>query len=105
MRPIRPVRPFESPRAVRLVEKLSARTCSITASRVSGETSGRSLTTRETVATETPARRATSRIVARPGPFPVLVDASLNARSCRNRFRISGDYTPRLGRLVNRSSR
>src|SRR3954465_7046210 len=40
-----------------------------TSSRVSGETSPRPLSTRETVAIETPAAWATSRIVTRGGPF------------------------------------
>ena len=63
MSPIRPVRPTESARALRLVEKLWVRISRWTASRVSADTSGRSLITRETVATETPAMRAMSRIV------------------------------------------
>ena len=45
--------------------KLSARATSRTVSRVSGATSGRSLRTRDTVAIDTPARPAMSRIVAR----------------------------------------
>ena len=65
--PTRPVRPPDRPRAVRLVVKLCWRTTSSTASRVSGATSGRPLSTRETVAIETPAARAMSRMVARPG--------------------------------------
>ena len=63
--PIRPVRPRESALALRLVAKPWARTAASTASRVFGETSGRPLRTRETVAIETPAASATSRIVAR----------------------------------------
>ena len=63
---MRPVRPTVSARALRFVVKLWARATRRTASRVAGETSGRPLITRETVATETPAASATSRIVARP---------------------------------------
>ena len=64
--PTRPVRPPESPRALRFVVKPCWRTTSSTASRVSGATSGRSLSTRDTVAIETPAILAMSRIVALP---------------------------------------
>ena len=64
--PIMPVRPLESPRAPRFVLKPCSRTTCSTVSRVPAATSGRSLRTRETVAIETPARSAMSRIVARP---------------------------------------
>ncbi len=63
--PTKPVRPPESARAVRLVVNPWSRTARITASRVAGATSGRPLRTRETVAIETPAALATSRIVDR----------------------------------------
>ena len=63
--PINPVRPPERARALRFVLKPCSRTARITASRVSGATSGRPLRTRETVAIETPAALATPRIVAR----------------------------------------
>src|SRR4051794_9153423 len=63
--PTRPVRPPDNARALRLVEKPCSWTTFSTASRVSGATSGRSLSTRETVAIETPAALATSRIVVR----------------------------------------
>jgi len=66
VRPMIPVRPLERPRAPRFVLKPWARTTCSTVSRVSGATSGRPLSTRETVAIETPARSAMSRIVARP---------------------------------------
>ena len=64
--PTRPVRPPERARAFRFIAKPWSRTTRRTVSRVSGATSGRSLRTRETVAIETPAALATSRIVARP---------------------------------------
>jgi hypothetical protein len=67
------------------VVKLIARTTSMTASRVSWETSGLSFTTRDTVATDTPARRATSRIVARLARVASLIADW--CRSSRNRFR------------------
>jgi hypothetical protein len=62
------VRPPESARAERFVLKPRARTTSSTASRVFGATSGRPLRTRDTVAIETPAALAISRIVARALP-------------------------------------
>src|SRR4051794_41895013 len=66
-----------------------------TSSRVSGETSPRPLSTRETVAIETPAAWATSRIVTRGGPFgerragsapPPLKHVSGRFGSARPRF-------------------
>ena len=63
--PTSPVRPPESARALRFVLKRWSRTARRTASRVAGATSGRPFRTRETVAIETPAALATSRIVAR----------------------------------------
>ena len=63
--PTRPVRPWMSPRALRFGLKLCSFTTRSTVSRVSGETSPRPFTTRETVAIETPANSAISRIVTR----------------------------------------
>ena len=54
------------PRALRFAMYPRSRTTLWTSSRVSGETSPRPLTTRETVAIETPARSAISRIVTFP---------------------------------------
>src|SRR5215218_2937051 len=62
--PTSPVLPPESARAFRFVLNPWSRTTRSTASRVSGATSGRPLSTRETVAIDTPAALATSRIVA-----------------------------------------
>src|SRR5438046_2388348 len=60
-----PIRPCGRPRALGFGRKRSRSTTSSTACRVAGATSGRLFSTRETVATETPASRATSRIVVR----------------------------------------
>ena len=65
--PISPVRPPESARALRFMLNPCSRTTRSTVSRVLGETSGRPFRTRETVAIETPAASAMSRIVG--GPF------------------------------------
>src|SRR4051812_45591682 len=62
-------RPMESVRAVALSQYPSSSTAARTRARVSSTTSGLSLSTRETVAALTPARRATSRIVGPPRPF------------------------------------
>ena len=64
--PTRNVRPPTRERALRLVEKPSSRTAPRTLSRVAVATSGRPFITRDTVAIDTPAVRATSRIVGRP---------------------------------------
>jgi hypothetical protein len=64
--PTRNVRPPTRERALRLVEKPRSRTAPRTLSRVAAATSGRPFITRDTVAIDTPAVRATSRIVGRP---------------------------------------
>ena len=71
--PISPVRPPESARALRLAVKPWSRTTRSTAPRVSAATPGRSLRTRETVAIETPAALAISRMVARAFPLSSVV--------------------------------
>ncbi len=71
--PISPVRPPERARALRLAVKPWSRTTRRTAPRVSAATPGRSLSTRDTVAIETPAALAISRMVARALPFSSVV--------------------------------
>ena len=60
-----PVRPVMRPRAARFGTKPSSRTAASTRRRVSGATFSGTLMVRDTVAACTPARAATSRIVAR----------------------------------------
>ena len=64
--PDHPRPPAREPAGTAVRAEAVSRTTWRTDSRVSGATSGRSLRTRETVAIETPARSAMSRIVARP---------------------------------------
>ena len=67
------MRPPERARALRLAVKPWSRTTRSTAPRVSAATPGRSLSTRDTVAIETPAALAISRIVARALPLSSVV--------------------------------
>src|SRR3954470_15959298 len=92
--PIRPVRPAESPRAVRLVVYPCSRTILWPSSRVPGATSSRPFITRETVATDTPARPAISRIVTREraAVSSVVVIAVIEARF--QSFRNTGGQVP-----------
>jgi hypothetical protein len=86
--PINPVRPEGAGRDVRVGAKLSCRITSSTASRVSAATSGRSLSTRDTVVIETPACAAMSRIVARPFcRSPLMLISSEGLSRFRSRFR------------------
>ena len=98
-----PARPLDSPRAPRLVLKPCSRTTWSTVSRVSGATSGRSFRTRDTVAIDTPARSAMSRIVARPRNFGSVVGTGSaigrpyvlpHASSCK---RYRQKYRPNFG--------
>ncbi len=61
--PTRPVRPPDRARALRFVEYPRSRIARRARSRVAGATTAGRLSTREIVAADTPAARATSRIV------------------------------------------
>ena len=62
--PIRPRRPLASPDATREIAKESSSAAAATRAVVSADTSGEPCSARETVATETPASRATSAMLA-----------------------------------------
>ncbi len=87
-----PVRPVMRPRAARFGTKPSSRTAASTRRRVSGATFSGTLMVRDTVAACTPARAATSRIVARcsrrttPDPTrrPVAAEGTDDSRSNGN---------------------
>src|SRR5699024_10450682 len=71
-RATRPVRPARRPRATVFGAYFRSATAARTRWRVPGETRSGSLSTRETVVRETPARRATSRIVAAASPLLIM---------------------------------